>query len=103
MRKGLLEHCVLALLVPGPRYGYELVQALGRVDGMLTSEGTLYPLLGRLQRERLVATEWRESGRGHPRKYYRLTAEGTRALAAFRQQWATVRTAVDTILKGGER
>jgi PadR family transcriptional regulator PadR len=103
MRKGLLQYCVMALLVPRARYGYELVQELAQVDGMLTTEGTLYPLLGRLRRDRLVAAEWRESGAGHPRKYYSLTADGKRALADFRQQWATLRSAVDTILKGGER
>ncbi len=102
MRKGLLEYCVMALLVQQPRYGYELVQELAKVDGMLTTEGTIYPLLGRLRRERLVAAEWRESSGGPPRKYYRLTSEGNRALAGFRQQWATLRSAVDSILKGGQ-
>src|SRR5437667_442667 len=59
MRKGLLEFCVLAQLEGEPRYGYELVQRLGEVDGMLTSEGTIYPLLARLHREGLVAVERR--------------------------------------------
>ena len=45
LRKGVLENCVLALLRDQPRYGYELVQELARVDGMLTTEGTIYPLL----------------------------------------------------------
>ncbi len=103
MRKGLLEYCVIALLTREPRYGYELVQELAKVDGMLTSEGTLYPLLGRLRRDGLVETEWRESSGGPPRKYYRLTPAGQRALNAFRQEWATFRTAVDTFLKGGLR
>src|SRR6266545_20880 len=71
MRKGVLEYCVLALLAGRPRYGYELVQDLAGVDGMLTSEGTIYPLLSRLHRERLVDTEWKESTGGPPRKYYR--------------------------------
>lgn len=103
MRKGLLEYCVMALLVSAPRYGYELVNELAKVDGMLTTEGTIYPLLARLRRDRLVATEWRESSGGHPRKYYRLTADGDQALASFRRQWATLRYAVDEILKGGKR
>lgn len=99
MRKGLLEFCVMALLTHESRYGYELVQELARVDGMLTSEGTLYPLLGRLKRDGLVETEWRESRGGPPRKYYRLTPAGQRALHAFRQAWATFRTAVDSLVK----
>ncbi|MGI8967782.1 MAG: PadR family transcriptional regulator, partial [Chloroflexota bacterium] len=70
----------MALLAGTSRYGFELVQALSRVDGMLTSGGTIYPLLGRLRREGLVETEWRESTSGPPRRYYALTDEGTRAL-----------------------
>ncbi len=100
MRKGLLEYCVMALLNGRPRYGYELVQELARVDGLLTSEGTMYPLLARLRREGVVATEWRESTGGPPRKYYRLSASGRQALEGFRQEWATLRGAVDSILKG---
>ncbi len=102
MRKGALEYCVLALLTDRPRYGFELVELLGSVDGMLTTEGTIYPLLSRLRRDRLVETEWRESSGGPPRKYYRLTPDGKRALKAFRDEWATFRSAVDRILdKGG--
>jgi len=101
MRKGLLEYCIMALLTSRPRYGYELVQELARVDGLLTSEGTMYPLLARLRRERLVVTEWRESKGGPPRKYYRLSRTGERALEGFRKEWATLRSAVDGILKGG--
>jgi PadR family transcriptional regulator PadR len=103
MRKGLLEYCVLALLAGRARYGYELVQDLAQVDGMLTTEGTIYPLLGRLRRERLVDTEWKESSDGPPRKYYRVTTAGQRALTAFRSEWTTLRAAVDSILKGGGR
>src|SRR5438270_4814521 len=103
MRKGLLEYCVLALLAARSRYGYELVQDLGRVDGMLTTEGTIYPLLARLRRDRLVDTEWKESTGGPPRKYYRVTAAGERALSAFRTEWSTLRAAVDSILKGERR
>jgi PadR family transcriptional regulator PadR len=98
MRKGALEYCVLALLASSPKYGLELVQALGEVDGMLTSEGTMYPLLSRLRRDGLVETEWRESSGGPPRRYYRLTRRGDQALATFRREWATFRDAVDTIL-----
>ena len=103
MRKGALEYCVLALLVDEPRYGFELVQRLGEVDGMLTSEGTIYPLLSRLRRDGMVDTEWRESSEGPPRRYYKLTPGGRKALANFRVQWDTFRGAVDRLLaKGGK-
>ncbi|HZU11603.1 MAG TPA: PadR family transcriptional regulator [Chloroflexota bacterium] len=101
MRKGALAYCVLALLSGEPRYGFELVQVLGQVDGMLTTEGTIYPLLSRLRREGLVETEWRESPSGPPRRYYALTAQGKDALATFRSEWMTFRQAVDTLLQGG--
>ncbi|MDI3339367.1 MAG: PadR family transcriptional regulator [Sphaerobacter sp.] len=102
MRKGALEACVLALLEDGERYGFELVQRLGPAPALLTSEGTIYPLLSRLHRERLVETEWRESPAGPPRKYYRLTPRGREALAAFRRQWVEFRDAVDAVLGTGE-
>ena len=103
MRKGAVEYCVLALLAGRARYGYELVQVLSGVEGMLVSEGTVYPILSRLKRDGLVATEWRESPAGPPRKYYRLTAAGEAALADFRAQWRIFAQAVETFLeRGGE-
>jgi PadR family transcriptional regulator PadR len=101
MRKGALAYCVLALLASGPRYGLELVQALGEVDGMLTTEGTIYPLLSRLRREGLVENEWRESPSGPPRRYYGLTRTGEEALRLFQGEWTIFRDAVDTIMQGG--
>jgi PadR family transcriptional regulator PadR len=101
MRKGALEYCVLALLTSQPRYGFEIVQSLSQIDGMLTSEGTMYPMLGRLRRDGLVDTQWQESPAGPPRRYYKLTAEGRRTLRAFRDEWITFRVAVDAILRTG--
>lgn len=98
LRRGTLPYCVLALLRDGERYGFELVRALGDVDGMVASEGTIYPLLSRLRREGLVATTWRESRSGPPRRYYRLTDAGKRALADFTDEWARFRAAVDHLL-----
>jgi len=67
------------------------------------SEGTVYPILSRLRRDGLVATEWRESPSGPPRKYYHLTAAGAAALADFRAQWRIFAQAVETFLdQGGE-
>lgn len=102
MRKGALEYCVLALLEQREHYGFELVQTLSQSDALLTTEGTIYPLLSRLHREGMVETEWRESPSGPPRKYYRLTPDGQTALAAFRVQWAAFRDAVNAILATGE-
>lgn len=101
MRRGTLEFCVLALLEDEERYGFDLVRSLGEVDGMVTSEGTIYPLLSRLRREGSVETSWRESSAGPPRKYYRLTATGKAALNEFRQEWSRFREAVDRFVGGG--
>ena len=100
MRRGALEYCVLALLVKEERYAPELIDALGRADGLLTSEGTLYPLLSRLRRDGVVDTTWRESPTGPPRRYYRLTPAGRQALARFTQEWRRFTDAVDHILEG---
>lgn len=98
LRRGVLEYCVLAALAAGERYGYELVGELGRADGLLTSEGTIYPLLGRLRRDGSVATRWGESASGPPRRYYRLTASGRATLERFAGEWTRFRDAVDGML-----
>jgi len=101
LRRGVLEFCVLALVRGGERYGFELVRALSDVDGLVTTEGTLYPLLGRLRREGLVETEWKESPSGPPRRYYSLTAGGRARLAAFVEEWTRFRDGVDALLGTG--
>ncbi len=102
LRRGTLEYCVLALLRGGERYGFDLVRSLALVDGLVTSEGTIYPLLSRLRKEQLVTTFWRESESGPPRRYYRLTDRGHTALADFTAEWARFRDAVDTLLNTEE-
>ncbi|MDA0180004.1 PadR family transcriptional regulator [Solirubrobacter phytolaccae] len=101
LRRGVLEYCVLALLRDGERYAYELVTTLGEADGMVTSEGTLYPLLSRLRKEGLVETTWRESTSGPPRRYYTLTAEGEATLDAFVVEWRRFSRSVDGLLAMG--
>jgi PadR family transcriptional regulator PadR len=98
MRRGAIEYCVLALLRRREWYGFELAQALAEADGLVTSEGTIYPLLSRLRRDGLVNSAWQESSQGPPRRYYSLTSEGTAALGAFTEQWARFRDAVDRLL-----
>jgi PadR family transcriptional regulator PadR len=103
LRRGVLEFCVLALLGDTERYGFEIVRALAEADGLVTSEGTLYPLLARLRRDGVVETTWRESPSGPPRRYYRLTPAGRAALTAFLAEWTRFRTSVDTLLETGAR
>jgi PadR family transcriptional regulator, regulatory protein PadR len=103
VRRGVAEHCVLALLTTGEKYGFELARELGAKGRIIASEGTLYPLLARLRRNGLVQTSWRESTAGPPRRYYRLTRDGELALASFREQWQFFRDAVDEILNEGSQ
>src|SRR3954447_8836567 len=102
MRRGTLQYCVLALLQREERYGFDLVRALGDVDGMVTTEGTIYPLLSRLRRDGLVESSWRESSTGPPRRYYRLTRAGRAALVVFVEEWGRFREAVDYFVEGKE-
>ena len=100
MRKGTLQYCVLALLADEERYGFDLVRALAETDGMVTSEGTIYPLLSRLRRDGLVETTWRESTTGPPAPL--LPADEGRAglrSARFVDEWGRFRDAVDHFME----
>jgi PadR family transcriptional regulator PadR len=102
MRRGVLPYCVLAMLRDRERYGFELVHSLGTTYGLVTGEGTIYPLLARLRRQGLVNTSWQESESGPPRRYYRLSPEGKDALDEFSQSWRSLRTTVDALLDDGD-
>ena len=102
MRRGTLEFCVLALLRADERYGFDLVKGLSSVDGMVTTEGTIYPLLTRLRRDGLVTSTWKESPSGPPRRYYRITPKGRKSLTEFAEQWTRFRDAVDYFVRGDE-
>ncbi len=97
--KGTLELCMLALLAREERYGYEITQALNSNGGLGLSEGTIYPLLTRLQREGLISSRWQESPAGPPRKYYRLSEKGEKALESMSVRWAVLTKQVNGILK----
>jgi PadR family transcriptional regulator PadR len=93
-RRGVVELCVLVLIQQQPRYGYDLAVTLARWEPLATSEGTLYPLLRRLQREQLVETFWQESQDGPPRKYYKLTPAGAKLLEVQLADWRSLTQAV---------
>lgn len=86
VRKGLLEFAVLRVIAGQKLYVAEMLQRLAGTE-FATQEGTLYPLLSRLRRESLVDYEWQESEAGPPRKYYRLTEAGQRALDELQGYW----------------
>jgi len=107
LRRGVLEFCVLALVREEESYAFDIVRVLAGAGSLVTSEGTIYPLLSRLRRDGLVTTSWRESASGPPRRYYRITDQGRRSLDAFAGDWRRFADAVDALLtkggRGGER
>jgi PadR family transcriptional regulator PadR len=96
LRKGVLAFCVLALLSRGNSYAYEIASRLSHAVGM--GEGTIYPLMRRMQAEGLVATYLEESPSGPPRKYYRLTDAGRESLTAQLAEWRSFTAAVESLV-----
>jgi DNA-binding PadR family transcriptional regulator len=100
LRKGVLVLAVLSQLCR-PEYGYSLRQALG-ARGMPIEEGTLYPLLRRLDGQGLLKSEWRIED-GPPRRYYRTSPEGDRLYGALSASWRDLVATMDTLLNEGGR
>ena len=96
LKKGALDLCVLALLSRGDNYAYEIASRLSETIGM--GEGTIYPLMRRMQADGLVETYLVESSAGPSRKYYRLTPTGQTSFAAQKDAWRSFAGAVQSIL-----
>ena len=96
LKKGALELCVLALLSRQDSYAYEIASRLADAIGM--GEGTIYPLMRRLQADGLVDTYLEESPSGPSRKYYRLTEAGRGSFTTQKAAWASFSGAVEDIL-----
>ena len=96
LKKGVLGLCVLALLARTDSYAYEIASRLSDAIGM--GEGTIYPLMRRMQTDGLVETYLVESSSGPSRKYYRLTARGHEALKAQTTEWQGFTRSVDQLL-----
>ena len=101
LKRGALELIVLHLLAPGEAYGYEIVSKLtAETNGALeVTDGTLYPVLYRLERAGFVEVRWETPQRGVPRKYYRLTAAGRDELASLTHEWTTFTKAMTRLLR----
>lgn len=98
LRKGLIELATLACLNAGQAYGYQLLQYLHTAANLPVTESTLYPLLARLTRQRLLTVRAAPSPHGPPRRYYRLTAAGRERLAQLTRQWQATRNSIDRLL-----
>ncbi|MEM6456989.1 MAG: PadR family transcriptional regulator [Acidobacteriota bacterium] len=97
LRRGTVVLATLSRLAH-PQYGYALRQALA-AHGMDIEEGTLYPLLRRLEARGLLESEWRVEGGGPRRRYYRRSAEGNRRYRELVATWRAMRTAVDDLIR----
>jgi PadR family transcriptional regulator PadR len=102
MRKGVLVYAVLLLLKDGKVYSSEIIRAL-RQAKLIVVEGTLYPLLNRLAKDKLLAYEWQESEQGPPRKYYWLTDDGKALLANLKTTYHTLHSSIQTLEKGAKK
>jgi PadR family transcriptional regulator PadR len=103
LKRGSLELIALHLIAAGETYGYYIVTQLSRrTDGALSvTDGTLYPVLYRLERAGLVDVRWETQPRGVPRKYYRLTEAGSAELARLTQEWTNFADAMARLLGTG--
>lgn len=97
LRRGAIQLVTLVLLET-PRYGYDLVRHLGQA-GFEVEEGTLYPILRRLETQGLLEATWNTDG-ARPRKYYQLSDVGRRHMEGMVAAWRRVRDATDALVEG---
>jgi PadR family transcriptional regulator, regulatory protein PadR len=99
MRKGALEMATLAVLWSGRLYGLEIIRRFEDSSQLTLAEGTIYPILGRLRSEGLLASEWVEAEAGHPRKYYWLTDAGRTRLQQMAETWTEFSRELGRLIK----
>lgn len=102
MKKGVLDMLVMRLLLEEKKYGYQLIAELKERGGALfgLKEGTLYPILYRLEDEGLIESKWSEAeNRQPPRKYYLMTDKGRKALEEIYQVWCQIADGVDRLME----
>ena len=105
LSRGTVELAVLALIEAKPRYGYDLLTSLGEATGgsLQIKEGTLYPVLHRLEDAGHIEATWQAEGRAAPRKYYGLTKKGKERLELLRTEWERLASGMGRLLNGGAR
>ena len=97
LRKGILEYCILKSLSGSRQYGYDIVRKLREIEGLVISEGTIYPILSRLKHDGLVEYSLEESNEGPARKYYKLTRNGRQTLLTMHQYWGKIMNGINAI------
>lgn len=100
--KGILEGCILQIIKNNKTYGYGILEILEKSGFSDITEGTIYPLLIRLEKQGILSAEMMDSPLGPKRKYYSLTQKGEMELAEFEKEWNSLRASVDIIMDGGK-
>lgn len=98
---GVLDMCLLSLIAEEASYGYEMVNKLKTRGLSLASEGSIYPLLSRLQKQGMIEGYLVQSSSGPARKYYRMSDDGKEVLDRWRAEWQEFSVAVEAVLDGG--
>lgn len=100
LRKGLLDIVVLNLLERGQCHGYDMVRTLKQINGLELREGNIYPILARLQTDGLVTSSSERSRDGPPRKSFKLSRAGQKALAEMNAHWDQVTESIERVRRG---
>ncbi len=100
LMRGTLEGCIVKIISKEETYGYEIVSRLQVYGFDDAKEGTIYPLLLRLERKGIIISSYKESPLGPKRKYYLLTDLGQEFLKEFAAAWQDVKASVDKIMEG---
>ena len=95
--KGILEGCVLTVIARGETYGYEILGELEKSGFTEISEGTLYPLIARLEKNKYIKCRRAKSPLGPMRKYYSITLDGKTALEDFKKRYISLNNSVQTL------
>ena len=104
MIKGVLELALLGILRKRAHYGLEILQRMNEESGLEVADGTIYPLLHRMEAAGFIAAEWRIEGeQGRPRKYYTLKPRGAAELKAMSDDWRDLRARIDALIDKGTR
>jgi PadR family transcriptional regulator PadR len=100
LKRGTLEMIILSLLDERPMYGFEIITEMRDRSAAKfeMKEGTLYPVLYRMEEGQRVSSRWVAEGRAAPRKYYHITERGREDLKAMLLEWATFSQSIDQIL-----
>lgn len=102
MLKGSIKNLILAVLTEGELYGYQIVKEIeGRSkDTLQFGEGSVYPALHALEKEKLLSSHWVSQKSGPDRKYYQITEKGRKKLKSAKKEWEDFSLAIDSVLRG---